>query len=192
MMNIFRLLLILFSIQLYSQEVADISSYNSLDSNSGKYFKDLNNYYSNFIGTWRTESGNQTFLVTFFKVAQVPYPSPSNPEYYMDEIQGHYKIIQNEDLPNEIIVCTSEKNYPNSSQPWSRLVLAFSSDGVNLTGTITDNCTTSAKRPLEGKFKFILNSATSGSWEVVRFNGIRPIGEPDFKFPTFASLLKIN
>jgi len=76
-----------------AQQIVNINSYNTVPD-EGKYFKDINNNFANFTGTWSSTNGNLTFKIMLVKAEQMPNPSPDNPTHYKDEIHGHFIMIQ--------------------------------------------------------------------------------------------------
>jgi len=103
-----------------------------------KYYKDLQNNFLPFLGTWKYQNGSQTFLVRLWKVTREPYSSTGDPVYYSDRIRGHYKLVENYGLPNETIIYTSEKNIGVTGSPWPCVIFANATVPNKLHGQIYD------------------------------------------------------
>lgn len=146
-----------------AQQIVNVNTYNTVPD-EGKYFKDIDNNFANFTGTWSSTNGNLTFKIILVKAEQVPNPSPDNPNYYMDEIHGHFIMIQDEGTPNETIVYESHKNFTGLTNKWEarNIILASTNDGITLAGSITDNCVPETYyRPLVGHLKIVINAGTN-------------------------------
>lgn len=115
---IITLIFTLFFINCKAQTIVDINTYPE-QNDSNKYYKDINNNYPNFIGTWENTTGNITFRLILWKVTQDPNPNSMNS--FMDRIFGKYLIIQNVGSTNEQILYNSVKYFPqsNTTTNWS-------------------------------------------------------------------------
>jgi hypothetical protein len=137
MKNILKIILLsLFFINCKAQTVVDISTYNDGD-NSNKYFKDINNNYVNFTGTWENTTGNITFRVNLWKDTKVDFTSMDS-NCYKDMIRGSYQIIQNAGSASEIILYNSVKSTPNGV--WESIMFLSTGNNIYLGGAIDDNC----------------------------------------------------
>lgn len=193
MRNIFKIIAIIcISFNCKAQAVVDISTFNQGD-NANKYFKDVNNHFANFTGTWENTTGNITFRVTLWKVSEVQWITETN--CFMDEINGSYKIIQNAGMANEVILHNSVKYYAVNDQTSSNIMWIRTSNGIGAGGSIVDNCTLPTGTQLSGFVTIkITNSGVAPSiahWTVKR-GGIRFTGDPTFTVPTDIILTKVN
>jgi len=59
----------------------------------GAYYKDIDNDFNKFAGTWLYTNGTTSFKITLQKVNQVYRSSPFN--YYEDLLIGEYRYIEN-------------------------------------------------------------------------------------------------
>lgn len=103
------------------------------------YYKDINNNFNLFLGTWISQIGANTFVVTLWKETKLP-AKDRNDEilYYRDEIFGHYKLVQNYGLSNETIIYTSQINYLNSPTEIPTAIYATSTIYNKLGATVYD------------------------------------------------------
>jgi hypothetical protein len=69
--------------------VIDIDTWDGTEI-QGAYFKDVNNYLNNFIGTWVYTNGNTTFKIVLKKQIKA-----FNTVYYEDYLIGEYQYIEN-------------------------------------------------------------------------------------------------
>ncbi len=53
------------------------------------YFKDVDNIFNKFLGTWQYTNGSQSFRITFYKTEHVRIPSQE--KQWEDIIQSHYE-----------------------------------------------------------------------------------------------------
>jgi broad specificity phosphatase PhoE len=68
--TIFTILILLTFNCIQSQTIVDLSEFNQGDNN-GKYFKDVNNNFQNFLGTWEgLISNTKTFRINLFKITK--------------------------------------------------------------------------------------------------------------------------
>jgi len=162
------------------------------------YYKDVNNYFTPFIGTWIYQNGNQTFIIRFWKEAKVDYTAEA-PKYYTDELLGHYKLVQNYGQPNEQIIYTSQKNIGNSITPWPTIVMAnqpiepliMSGFVYDVAGALNPNYPTGVK----GNLDMRINPANPNmaQWKVTLPQGMRGMDQPStFTIPTNVTLTKVN
>ena len=162
------------------------------------YYKDVNNYFAPFIGTWIYQNGNQTFVLRLWKVELKPvYPDP--PKAYVDELRGHYKLVQNYGTANEQTVYTSEINIGNSNTPWPTIIMGNSPiRPYEMGGQIYDiSQPFNQSHPLgtEGELKMNINpvNPTTAQWKVTLPQGMRGMDQPStFTIPTNVTLTKVN
>ena len=177
----------------YSQQVVDICTYNS-SSNAYKYFKDINNYYNNFVGTWESTTGNTTFRITLVKVV-VSCAAGEDFHCTMDRLNGSYKIIQDAGTPNETILFDSVKQTRNG-RFWEYVIDMRSCNGVSAFGWIDDNNAIVDGRTMvylgNTIFKIIpsSNGIIQAEWKVKR-DGLRIQGAM-FRVPTETIMTKVN
>lgn len=190
MKKITLIIMLFFCIACKSQTIVDISTFN-IGDNTGKYFKDINNVYQNYVGQWENTTNNITFRLTLTKITKKPMGYPV--KYYNDVIQGSYMIIENAGQPNENILCNSVKYYPQSGKTSTYVIIGGAKASV-CGGAIEDTCATGSNPILEGEFKLTKLNNTSGlpqaQWEVYR-NGITIEGQ-NFFVPTNVILTKVN
>ncbi|OJV68361.1 MAG: hypothetical protein BGO42_04010 [Flavobacterium sp. 40-81] len=162
------------------------------------YYKDVNNYFTPFIGTWIYQNGNQTFVMKFWKETKVSYIN-ENPKFYIDELCGHYKLVQNYGQPNEQVIYTSEKNIGNSVTPWPTIVMSNQpTEPYKMTGTIYDVAgplNPSYPTGVTGRLEMIINPVNpdTAQWEVTLPMGMRGLDQPStFTIPTNITLTKVN
>ena len=62
------------------------------DKPQGTYFKDLNNEFNKFEGTWVYTNGNTSFTIKLFK-KEMKYSTSVG--YYFDKLYGEYKYVEN-------------------------------------------------------------------------------------------------
>jgi hypothetical protein len=165
------------------------------------YYKDTNNYFTPFLGQWKSTIGSQTLLVTLWKETKKPtFWGHEDPVFYRDEIFGHYQIFQDYGLQTQTELYKSQINIGNTTQIWDTVVIADAIKSNKLSGMIHDvNATplNPVKYPqgLTGFLSMNINSGTSpltAQWKIVRSigftRGIQPI---NFIIPTDVTLTKI-
>lgn len=173
-----------------AQTIVNINTFNN-GNNSGKYFKDLDNNFQNFIGTWENTTGNITFRITLEKEEQVAMGNPL--EYYMDRISGSFKVIQNANMPNEVIIHDSVKYYPLSNVTTNSSIYATVYDNISLGGYIENNCANNGDDFIRGFLELIITNMGSlpsqAQWKIKS----RPLQEGEsFNIPTDIILTKVN
>lgn len=189
MKNIYKIIIVsLLFINCKAQSIVDFETFNQGD-NSNKYFKDINNNFANFTGTWQNTTGNLTFRVNLWKVTKEPFIIENN--CYMDIIKGSYQIIQDMGTPNETVLHNSVKTTPNGV--WEYIINIGTSDGVGAGGSIDDNCAVNATY-LTGRLTMMITnpgaSPPIAHWTVVRKGPT--FGGATFTVPTDIILTKIN
>lgn len=92
---------------------------NNSDRPTGTYIKDLNNYYTPYLGIWKWENGNNSLEIKFEKINMV-----FDGELYFDEIIGKYKYIKDGVvLHNSLDYIITNSNY------WGYLYYIFKGSG---------------------------------------------------------------
>jgi hypothetical protein len=92
---------------------------NNSDQPSGAYIKDLNNYYTPFLGIWKWESGNNSLEIKFEKISMV-----YDGEFYFDEIIGKFKYVK------DGVTLHNSLNYSiTNSSYWGYLYYIFKGSG---------------------------------------------------------------
>lgn len=199
MKKILIIALLLLSPIAFSQTIKPLSAFrtDTQPSNADEiitpiYYKDTNNYFTPFLGTWTSQIGANTFVVTFWKETQLPSKDDNDGVlYYRDEIFGHYKLVQNYGAANETIIYTSQINYLNSPTPIFTAVFATSTFYNKLGATIYDvNTMTNEKYwGVRGSLEMISTSAipTTATWKISKTEEINP---GNFVIPTNITLVK--
>lgn len=99
MKNIFKILLILFSISCFSQTIEQrpLESFYQPNQPNHVYYKDVNNLLDKYIGTWEYNDGTHYFKIEFFKQSFYRETPVANPKVtiYTDRIFGHYQYKLN-------------------------------------------------------------------------------------------------
>ena len=182
-----------------AQTIVNMNTYNQ-GNNAGKYFKDLDHHLDPFIGTWEYQDGNQIFRVTLFKVEKIEYENGNyNPSYYMDEIQGHFSMIEigSSGQPIETTIYTSQRKMGASNTDWFPVITIGSTrDGINLNAMIYDNSI-----PYNINYPFVRGNLSleiiSGTnpiqmqWKVTLPQGMYGTDQPtNFNVPTDIILIK--
>ena len=120
-------------------QTVPISDFNQ-GSNDGKYFKDIDNNFQNFLGTWEgLVSNNNTFQLNLFKITKKRF-SAGPEKYNEDIIGGSFQIIENAHLPNEIILYNSIKYYPQSNITTQNVMYFTATSPLKGGGFMEDNC----------------------------------------------------
>lgn len=197
MKNIVTTILLLISTNtLLSQEIVNITSFENTvneDHHANKYYKDLDNNYSRFLGIWQSAVGNLTFKLTLSKVTMAPYTLSNN--CFRDEIIGKFMMIENLGLPNETILYRSDKNFMNSDTPWIPAIRTIADIENVISGAIVDNCINPNPKyaSVMGKFTFeVLNTnPNTAHLQVKKMSGLHSNEEPEFKIPTNIILTKM-
>ncbi len=171
------------------QEIVNINTFNQGD-NSGKYFKDIDNHFTPFLGTWENTTGILTFRVILYKTAKNPRGYPT--EYYMDDIEGRFLLIENVGTLNETIIHDSVKYYPQSDQTSENVIIGGAGDGITMGASIQDNSVDeNVMGILPGSLTMeILNTGSTplqAQWSVEK--GVHIVGF-EFNIPTDIVLTK--
>ena len=191
MKKIILIITLIISLTCESQVIVNTNIFNQ-GNNSGKYFKDLDNNFQNFIGTWENTSGNKTFRVTLFKITKKPFGYPI--DYYADEIGGSFQIIENINTTNELVLNNSIKFYPLKNITSTSVIHSSPSNPIIAKGYIEDNCATGQIGWLTGYLSMtIMNSGSNPlimHW-IVEQKAIYTEGE-SYSVPKDILLTKMN
>ncbi len=159
-------------------------------NDSNKYYKDINNNYPNFIGTWENTTGNITFRLILWKVTQDPNPNSVNS--FMDRIFGKYLIIQNVGSTNEHILYNSVKYFPQSNTTTNWSLMGKASNNTLSDGYFEDTNANNGTGILTSGYSLeILNFGSlplQARWEITSTKHLQP-GE-SFTVPTNCILTK--
>jgi len=190
MKNIIILILILTFVSCKAQQTVNLNTFNQ-GNNVNKYFKDIDNHFIPFLGTWENTTGEITLRVILYKTERKPYGYPVS--FYMDRIEGKFLIIKNAGTILEEIIHDSVKYYPISGQTLTSVILGGSSNGISLGAFIQDNSVDeNTIGILEGnltmKILNIGNIPLQADWKVFR-KGLSIQGW-DFNVPTDVILTK--
>lgn len=190
MKNLITIIIIsLLFINCKAQTIVNINTHNQGD-NTGKYFKDINNNFAKFTGTWENTTGNITFRVILWKITKEPMGSPT--KYYMDNFGGSFLIIQDAGTPNEIILHNSIKYYSQSNYTSDRTIWGNTWDGIDLGGHLEDTCASSGNEILPGFFYLYITNP--GITPAIAHWKIKPralMGDY-YSIPTDVMMTKVN
>lgn len=149
-----------------------------------KYFKDINNINGSFIGTWKWTNGNQTFKVTIFKEEMVQNTNYTN--CFEDKISGHWEMIENEGLSNQVTIYKSNSLVGNAAgDVWPPMISSGGTcDGVIFKSLLVDNCINPTFWK-NGSLEFTkIPGTNTAQWKVYEFRGMKQENAPDFRIPT--------
>ncbi|MDH7446344.1 DUF6705 family protein [Aquimarina sp. 2201CG14-23] len=93
MKAILKILLVLFAIQSYGQEIIPIENmigHLDLSREDKPYYKDVNGVLNKFLGTWKYETSTELFEITFRKIEKY-----GRVDYYKDRLTSRYRYIKN-------------------------------------------------------------------------------------------------
>lgn len=192
MKNYVTIIALLIANLFYAQQVVDICTYNS-SSNANKYFKDINNNYNNYVGTWENTTNNITFRISLVKVT-VSCAFGQDFNCTMDVIKGSYKILENVGTTNETILFDSVIQTSNGL--WEYVIEFRTCNGTSAFGWIEDNNAITDGTPgvYEGGayLKIIpsTNNSIQAQWKVIK-KGVRSAGDT-FRVPTDLIMTKVN
>lgn len=174
-------------------QTVNINTYDSSEDRSGKYYKDIDGNFDNFLGTWENTTGNITFRVILYKTILPATESPL--DFSKDQIEGKFYIIENLNSPDQVTVCQSEKYYPQTNRTWTSVINAHSGDGVFLGGWLHDNCVSNNIGVVSGDLEMTIQdvsaSTLTAQWTVTKGKGISIQGH-EFVIPTDVILTKVN
>ena len=141
-----------------------------------------------FIGTWKNQTGNQIFYVTFY--------------FERTRIRGNYRKVIVDSNGNEIQeVYRSNKFITGTTIEWpSCLLLSFDSANNEIGGSITDNTINPSNILGISRKDGILNfkilptcsgCPLTGEWKIKLAQGLQIEGAPDFNIPKNIILTKM-
>lgn len=192
MKKIILILIIFLICRINAQTVDRCSSPDTFATyQSGVHYKDLNNNFAPFIGTWKNVTGNKTFKVTLFNIENVDYGEG----YFLDEIQGHFEMIENEGQPNEIVLYKSHRIVGTSGVYFPPIIQGASCGGIGFGGWITDNARADYKM-ISGRLQITISNTTNpptAHWQVIHAGErvkITGITVNEFTIPTDIILTK--
>lgn len=203
-----KILIIIFIVAIqnsYAQSVRPLSDA-SLHQDYGNqkiYFKDINNNFTPFLGSWKYTSGTTTFVVSLWKETKYAFTDNNNLsfiKYYKDVIFGHYNLYENYGLPNQTLVYTSQKNIgASTTQFWDTIMVSDSETENKLSGMINDvvgnNQNPSFPQGVVGFLSMSINPNTSpqtAQWKVTISTGMLAENQPtQFTIPTNIVLTKM-
>lgn len=162
------------------------------------YYKDINDYFTPFLGQWKNTNGNTTFIVTLWKETKHTFSENGFVKYYSDLIYGHYQIFINYGLSNQQLLHTSQINIGNTNQVWDTVILSDVTTPNNLNGTIYDVKGTPLNNNYAegtvGCLSMIINTSQSlitANWKVSRKYDLVGSDQPiNFTIPTNITLTK--
>jgi len=152
MKNIYIILVLLSNIAIAQSPVIDIEDYGKEESIAGAYYKDINNYFNAFTGTWIYTNENTSLKIVLNKKT-VRYTG----KFYTDYVVGEYQYIENgvekintlhnlgqrynKGLAGEGLLGVEDKPYCDEcdgidEEDEKRLLLSFSDHERNITGSI--------------------------------------------------------
>ena len=189
----------IFSLSCKAQQIVNIDQYDYLTNNAGKYYKDINNVFDDFVGTWQWKNRNETFKVTLWKETMNEQQNGSAPSFYKDKIKGHYQLTEMQNQNGalvEVELYNSHKKIGNTNQRWQNVISGDTHDGIEFSGLIRD---VSINYPnwqagVGGylKLTIISTSPLQMQWEVSLPDGMYGIGQPTtFNIPTDIILTKL-
>lgn len=181
----------LFFINCKAQTTVNINTYNQ-GNNSNKYFKDIDNNYPNFVGTWESTTGNITFRLIIWKVTKDTLTNETNS--YRDALYGKFLIIQNAGTTGHAILHNSVKYYPQNGHTSNWVLFGNATNATEAGGFFVDNCANGGDGALNAVFSLeILNIGSTplqAQWNV-KITSFLDEGE-SFTVPTDAILTKVN
>jgi hypothetical protein len=111
---------ILFTINSFSQITINPLFYNPLDYSNNVYNKDIDDDYSNFVGTWLYENGNKKLTFVFNKLIQYQFNFKNN-ICFEDLLIGEYQF----EINNQIIINTLPNLNNTSINAFSHNILSI-------------------------------------------------------------------
>ncbi|MCO6176285.1 hypothetical protein NHF50_14635 [Flavobacterium sp. NRK F10] len=190
MKNTILILCALFFISCKAQTVVNINTLNQGDNNN-KYFKDIDNNYQNFVGTWENTTDNITFRLIIWKEDNILYSN----NFYVDELHARYLIFStNEDGLIQLLY-DSIRYFPQNNYTSNNIMIAFALNGIAFSGAFTDTNANNGTGVLEGSFGFeiinIGNTPLQAHWQLE--SNLTKIENYDtFVVPTDCILTKVD
>lgn len=189
MKNIIKIITLLLFISCKAQTIVNVNTYNQGD-NSNKYFKDINNNYQNFIGTWENTYGNLTFRLEIWKNSNIEMPNESNSR--IDLLNAKFSIIKFINTPSEIVLHNSVKYFPQNGYTSNNVMIAFALNNYSFSGFFTDTCANGGAGVLDASFSFeilnIGNTPLQAQWKLKSVGQLS--SEEFFTVPTNCILIK--
>ncbi len=171
-------------------KTVNINSYNQ-ENNDNKYFKDINNNYQNFVGTWENTTGNITFRVIVWKVTRSKLYSDVNS--YMDKINGRFLIIQDAGTNNEVVLCNSIKYFPQNGVTSNNVITGYSINNMGFGGYFVDTCASNGTKVIEGMMDMTITNLGSSPFIAHWIVETRPLDSDEtLSIPTDIMLTKVN
>ena len=186
------------------RDIADMKTEDwQVDGPVKKYFKDINNHFTPFLGTWFAQIGTQTFVVTLWKETKTANGNPV--EFYSDDIVGHYRLVENYHNPSatslptsaETVIYTSDKYWRGTTQPMPFSIISMTSiDGIHSSAIIMD-VSFPDNSPYHGQegwlgMKILTTSPTTKAhWRISKASDAKP-EDRIFNIPTDIILTKVN
>ena len=163
------------------------------------YYKDLNNYFTPFLGQWKSTTGNQTFVVTLWKETKRPTEENNDIVFYCDKIFGHYQIYVDYGLSTQSLLYTSQINISTTSQTWKTVIIGKVVQNFKFFGLVQDvvgsNQSPDFPQGVEGSLSMTINNSNTpltAQWKITRSSGMRRTNQPStFTIPTNVVLTKI-
>ena len=123
--------ILLFSFGCKAQSpILDVEKKDFWTSQTGAYYKDINNFYDDFEGTWKYTNGNTSFTISLEKKVK-----RYSGKFYIDGIIGEYKYIEN----GVEKINTFTDSYERPSLWYSSLLKSYHKPDCN-------NCPTNERR----------------------------------------------
>jgi hypothetical protein len=189
MKYIYIFIIYIFTISCKAQNIVDLTVYQQTENTNNKYFKDLNNNYLNFIGTWEYTNSINTFRLILWKKQKAELKFDDE-IHYIDILEGKFQIVENANLPNEQIINDSVKFYSQNGTTSNSILTAFNIDNNLCMGTFTDNCANDGNGVIEGSCGLKKNNPTELRFTLQKIGNLLP-GET-FTVPTDVILTKVN
>ncbi len=163
------------------------------------YYKDIYNYFTPFIGDWKYQYDNKTFIVTLWKETQSPtyinFDPNNGVQYYTDGIYGHYKLYQDFGLPTQQLIYTSEMTV--ISDPTNYRKTEIISDAISpnkLSGIVLDLVNVTSYKYNKGYLEMTINppaSPLTAIWSVSITESLDPDLPDTLNIPTNIILTKM-
>ncbi len=185
-----------------AQTIVNRNTFNQ-GNNEGKYFKDLDNNFDNFIGTWEHQNGNEIFRVTLWKVEMEEHENGNRPSFWMDALKGHYEKVEVTTNTfgeiEESVIYTSQKKIGQSNTDWIPVISGGTNDGSGFGGLVYDNSIPYNPNyilGIRGHLDLDLISGTNPiqmQWKVRLPQGMYGTDQPtEFNIPTDIILTKVE
>lgn len=191
MKKIFKIItLFLFALNCNAQAVVNINTFNQ-GNNSNKYFKDIDNFYQNFTGTWENTSGSITFRLIIWKETNAEMKSISNS--HIDLLKTKYLIIENLGTETQRVLYNSVRFFKISGTTTQSVMNTWAVSGNGFRGIFTDTNANNRTRVLTAIADFsILNLGTAPLQAHWKLKGLALDEDDYFSVPTDVILTKVN